>query len=312
MAFPSPTVTPPTFTMTPSVYFNGITFSGAGPFLLKKISGIDMPTVRSGDTDAPRTHGQFIGLDLLSGRDVELTFDVGPPFGSYTNLPGAMAALRAALTPSGTTETPLFVQLPNGSMYTALVRPRKRSTDIDIVYTLGNLAQNLMVQFHATDAMMYSTPTAEPSTGLGTAGSGADFFNLTFNFSFGGTGGGAGVLNATNSGDVTSWPIFIITGPCTYPKITNASISGNPSISFGVTMLTGDQLIINTDPKYRSAVYYNSGSAQGATTLYTLQTGSAWFGLNPGANQIQFTTLDSSTVAATLAMEWASSYSAAA
>ena len=55
-----------------------------------------MPNVRNGNTAAPRVHGSYIGLDLLDVRQPTVTLDLGPPYGAYGNLSGAMAALRTA------------------------------------------------------------------------------------------------------------------------------------------------------------------------------------------------------------------------
>lgn len=317
MAFPSPSVTPPTFSIFPSVYFGGITWSGNGPFYLKEIDGLDMPQVRSGDPDAPRQHGQYVGLDLLSGRDITLKFDVGPPFGAYLNLSTALAYLRSALTPTMTTENPLFVQLPLGAggsngatQFAAMVRPRRRSTTVDIPYVYGQLAQNLSVQFHATDPTLYAAGTLNPSVNV-PAPLGGFSFPLSFPLSFGG-GTQVGTISATNSGDLPCFPIFVVTGPCTYPTISNASLTNSPYIQFQITLNAGDQLVINTDPKYRSVTYYTSGSTSGSTRLATLSQNSTWFPLQAGSNLIEFSTLDTQSVAGYLNMEWSSAYSAAA
>lgn len=314
MSFPAPSVTPPTFTQYPTAYYNGITFGGTtSPFQIRAdpgIEGLDMPTVRTGDTDAPRMLGEYVGLDLLSGRDITVTIDVGPPFGSYTNLAGAMAALRVALTPTYSTELPFYAQLPNGPQVVSMVRPRKRGTTVDIAYTLGQLAQNIPIQFHGTDPALYAAQTLSPSVGV-PAPLGGFTFPLTFPLSFGG-GSVAGIITATNSGDIPCWPILTFTGPMTSPRLTNSSISGTPYIQFLTTLLTGDTLVVNTDPKYRSAVYTTSGSTVGASRMYTLAQGSNWFAINPGVNTLQFTTLDTSTVAGTVVAWYSSAYSAAA
>lgn len=309
MSFPSPSVVPPTFTQYPSVYFQGITFGGNGTFQLNTIEGLDMPTVRTGDPDAPREHGQYIGTDLLSGRDITLNIDVGLPFGSYSSLSGAMSALRLALTPTGTTENPLFIQLPNGTQLVSMVRPRKRSTKIDIPYINGNIAMGISIQFHATDPVLYAAGTLDPTVGI-PAPLGGFSFPLIFPLSFGG-GFEVPVIQATNYGDMPCYPILAVTGPCTYPTITNASLSGTPFIQFQVTMNAGDQLVINTDPKYPSATYYSSGSNLGYPVMYTLSQNSAFWALATGLNNIEFTTGDLAATVGTLTMEYSSAYSAA-
>lgn len=277
-----------------------------------------MPDVRTGDTNAPRAFGQYAGIDLLGSRDITITIDIGPPFGSYTNLAGALAALRTALTPTGTTENPLFFQLPSGpssgavgaTQYVAMVRPRKRTGKIDFAAENGQLMRGVVMQFHATDPTIYAAQTLNPSTNVPPPLGGFSF-NLSFPLSFGG-GTEAGLIDVTNAGDIPCYPQFIVAGPCTYPTITNTTMASLPFIQFQVIMNTGDTLTINTDPKYRSAIYLAAGTTQGVSRLYTLSSGSAWFALAPGLNAIDFTTLDVTSVAGYLTMNWTSSYSAAA
>ena len=310
MSFPSPSVTPPTFTQYPSAYFQGITL-GIAPFYLRgdgNFSGLFMPNVRNGDPGAPRTHGQYIGLDLLDGRDIDIVIDIGPPFGSYGSLLGAQAALTAALTPSGSTENPLFIQLSSAStMFAAMVRPRKRDSQVDLAYTVGQLARKIPLQFHATDPTLYAAGTEDPSVSV-PGPLGGFSFPLTFDLSFGG-GTEYGALNVANSGDMPLYPIVTFTGPCTYPKLANVSVTGSPYIQFAVLMNAGDQLVINTDPKYPSATYYNNGSTVGSSFMYALTQGSNWYAIIPGANALQFTTLDVSAVNGYVTVEYTSAYS---
>jgi hypothetical protein len=328
MSFPSPALVPPSFSQYPMMQFGGpnsgnVFFGGSSnPFQMRGdpgslgLEGLDMPTVQQGDTSAPRVHGQYIGLDLLSGRDITVTLDVGPPYGAYGSLETAMDYLRAILTPSGTTECPLYFQLTSTSpQLVSMVRPRKRTNNIDIPYVAG-LAQTVAIQFHATDPALYAAQTLDPSVAV-PAPLGGMSFNISFNVSFGG-GSEAGIINATNYGDLPCYPIIIFTGPCTYPTLTNSSITNSPYVQFAVTMNAGDTLVINTDPKYRSAQYYTAGSTVGSTRLGTLTQGSNWWPLpggytssDPFTSILQFTTLDASPVDGSCTVEYSSAYSAA-
>ena len=331
MSLPSSTLTVPTFSQYPSAQFQGAQATitlGPAPFYIRGdngqygLEGLDMPTVMTGDPEAPRINGQFVGFDKLSARSITITLDIGPPFGSYTNLSGAMAALRSALTPSYTVEYPLFIQLPNGPELVSMVRPRKRSTLVDLPYTVGQLAQNVPIQFSATDPTLFAAGTLGPSVGVPAPLGGFTFAppttytsgvtgSMSFNLTFGG-GTEYSVINATNYGDLPCYPLITFTGPCTSPTLTNSSIVGTPYIQFGVIMNAGDLLVVNTDPKYRSAVYFTSGTTDGADRLYTLVQGSSWWALPPDStSQIQFTTLDTVAVAGTCTMEYSSAYSAA-
>ena len=269
-----------------------------------------MPTLGSGDIAAPRVNGEYIGLDLLRGRDLSLVLDIGPPFGSFGTLAGAQAALRSALSPTGSTENPLFFQLsPSSPMLVSMVRPRKRDGSVDMAYALGNLAQKIPLQFHATDPILYGAGTQSQTVGV-PAPLGGFSFPLTFPLPFGG-GSNQGIITATNSGDVAVYPIVTFTGPCTYPSIANNSATNSPYVRYATTMNAGDTLVVNFDPKYPSALYYTAGSNLGVAYQYAMTQGSSWWAIAPGTNSLGFTTLDLTTVAGTCNVQWASAYSAA-
>lgn len=275
----------------------------------KSMEGFDLPATRTGDSNRPRARGEFIGLDEFSGRDLTLTVDVGGSnLGSYATTAAALSALRAVTNTAdlGNVEYPMFVKFPNEVLLGIMARARKRTFIPTAAYALGNLAKDVAIQWHATDPFFYSQ-TQSNTIGLPVPGSGL-VFPITFPLSFG-SGGGVSSVSLTNSGDVECYPILTITGPCTYPSITNTSISGSPTIQFGVTMPAGDQLVIDMDLK--TATYYTAGSSLGQTAMATLQQGWTWWSIQPGVNQIQFASTDNVTVAGTLNVAWASSYSSA-
>ena len=273
----------------------------------KGMEGFDLPATRTGDTNRPRGRGEFIGLDEFSGRDLTLTLDVGgSAFGSYTNLESALAAIRAVTNTAdnGATEYPMFVQFPNAPLFGIMARARKRAFTPTMATALGNLAQDYVIQFHATDPFFYDQ-TQTVSLTLPTP-IGGFTFDFTFNISFGG-GSNPGTTTLTNVGDVESYPQLTVMGPCTYPAISN--ITTGQAIQFGVTMASGDKLIIDTD--LQTATYYNSGSSSGYSVMATIQQGWSWWSLGPGANTIEFTSTDATSVAGTLSIDWASAYSSA-
>lgn len=283
----------------PSTIFN---------FQPKGLAGLALPATRNSDSDRPIARGQFKGLDLFSGRDITLTFDTGPPAGSYATLAAATSALRAITNTAdnGDVEYPFFVQFPNSPLVGIMTRVRNRDIPVDLTYSLGNMAQNCVVLMHATDPFFYSQ-TQSNTIGLPTPGTGASF-PWSYPLSFG-SGGGSSVLSLTNAGDVECYPILTITGPCTYPTISNNSIAGTPTIQFGVTMATGDQLVIDTDLK--TATYFSAGSALGQSAMATIQQGWTWWSMPSGTNAIQFASKDSTSVAGTLNVQWASAWSSA-
>ena len=282
---------------------------GALPIFLqdKGLEGFDLPATRTGDSNRPRARGEFIGLDEFSGRDLTLTLDIGgSSLGSYATTQAALNAIIAATNTAdvGNVEYPMFVQIPNRPLLGIMAKARKRAFTPSLAMSLGSLAQGYIIQWHATDPFFYSQTTTS-SIGLPTPGTGMSVNPLSFPISFG-AGGGSSILTLTNAGDVECYPQLTVTGPCTYPSISN--LTTGQVIQFGVTMATSDKLVIDTDLK--TATYYAAGSPNaGYSVMSTILQGWSWWNLAPGATQIQFASTDSTSVAGTLAVAWASAYS---
>lgn len=297
--FPSPAVSVPALTNY-QFWFNGLTMGPGTNLEILKLEGLDLPNMRTGDAGRPRDRGRFVGADFLDGRDITITAQLAAtPTTSFATGWGQVAAATAP-TPGGTIESPLYLNLPGFGTLVTQARVRKRNMPIDITFALGNLA-NVTLMFSSSDPCWYSTPTLNPS--VSPPGTSAGFaFPLSFPLSFGG-GGVAGSLSVTNNGDIDVRPLLVITGPCTNPSVTLASTGAN--LTFGLTMNTGDQLVIDTD--MHTATFFTSGSTIGSTRLYTLVQGSQWFSLPPGASTLQFLTGDP-TASGTLTVEYASAY----
>lgn len=275
------------------------------PFEFKKFEGLDLPNIRNGDSSRPRTRGQYVGLDIMDFRDTTLTLDVGPPFGTYSNLAGALAALRAVTNTQGTTEYPLWLQMPNIGLLVTMCRCRKRNIPVDIVFSNGSLAQNVSLQFRSSDPYWYSSPTLDPSAGLpGPAG--GFTFPLTFPLTFG-AGVAPNTLTAINTGDAPCYPQLVISGPCLAPSMTNLSMPGVPTLVFDIQLFAGDELVVDLD--MQSAMYFPSGSSVGQTALATLEPNSNWWALLPGTNIIGFNSSDPILDTGTLTVNWASAFS---
>ena len=311
MSLPSPALTVPTLSDWQLYYagpaLSGVTFGPAPFFWQPKPTGLDLPNIRNGDSNQPRSRGDYIGLDVDDIRDLTVTFDVGGSnLGGYASVQAALSALRAVTNTQGTTEYPLWIKLPNFPLSVMMCRVRKRNFPPDLAYSLGNLAQNCAIQFHAADPYFYAAPTLDPSVGLPTPGLGFGF-NMTFNLNFGGASGG-NTLSVFNTGDVPCYPLLTITGPCLNPSISNTSMPGNPTLTFDIQLSAGDQLLINTDFP-QSVTYFADGSNTGSTRMNTLQPGYAWWALPPGQSIIAFNSQDITAVAGTLTVDWTSAFS---
>lgn len=101
---------------------------------------------------------------------------------------------------------------------------------------------------------------------------------------------GSNVLGDTiinNPGDVTAWPTWTVTGPCTQVIATNATTGQSFTLSY--VLLAGEQITITTDrPTVRGPAGENIVSALNWPTAYL-------WGLAPGNNVIQFIAAGSSS-----------------
>lgn len=287
--------------------YQGVVFGAGTAFGMSKLEGLDLPDVRSGNTDRPRTRGAFVGANLLKTRQPTLTFDVGPlaaNFGGYGNLTGALQALTSACSTEGTTEYPLWIQLPGWPLVCSMARVLKKNVPYDITADLGHLVKGATIQWEATDPYFYSAPTQTATMGLPTQVSGLTF-PLSFPLGFGGavTGNQATV---TNYGDVPCWPVLEITGPCINPSVSNLTTTGGPSVQFNIELLAGDTLIVDMD--LQTILYTPVGQTVAAAYPNVLRSGSTFFSIPPGSSVLEFTSQDSSSAAGILSVWYASAY----
>lgn len=313
MSLPSPSLSVPALS-NDQIGFQGVTLGAGTAFGLKRIEGLGKPDVRSGNTDRPRFPGQFVGFNALKARQITATIDVGPSgtnYGGYGSLAGSLGALRSALSTEGSTEYPLWIKLPGFSQVCCSARVIHAPINWDIVADLGGMAQNIPIQFEATDPYLYASPTVAPSVGLPTPGAGFKFnpypSGITFPLSFGG-GGTASTITAVNSGDVACWPVLVITGPCLNPTVQSLTVAGNPTINIAQQLFAGDTLTI--DCGWQTIVYQPSGQSVGTPYPQVLSTGSTFFSLPPGTSTIAFNSSDGTHAAGTLAVWNTSAYDA--
>lgn len=307
MAFPSPSLTPPTLADW-QFSFNGYTFGNTAAVKVSKVDGLGaLANVRNGDVSRLRDHGELIGLDVYGGRDVTIDFEAED---AGQSVQSTLSALAAATTVGLTTEQPLWFQLPNYPLLAVLARVRKRALPWDVGYQIGKVAVGSM-QFHATDPRIYSAGKSA-TVGLPTPNSGMTF-PATFPLTFGSTTPGG--VTVTNNGNTEMRPQLVITGPVTNPAVSNGSISGSPTLTFsnpsqsGYTVAAGDQLVVDLDT--HSILYYVGGVSSGtapASRGSWLAYGSTWWNLQPGANLVQFNSQDSVSVAGTVTVDYADAY----
>ena len=58
--------------------FNGLTFGAGTAYEIVGIQGVsDLPMLNTGDIARARAHGEFPGYNLLGGRDIDISLDLG-------------------------------------------------------------------------------------------------------------------------------------------------------------------------------------------------------------------------------------------
>jgi hypothetical protein len=284
------------------MWFGGLAFGGKARGATYQFQeypeGMDTPDYVMGDVQRAIEQGEYAGVDLSPGRNVTIkqvaqaTTDVG--------LDLARQALAGVMVPAGSTESPLYVQLASG-LFACMARPRKHKAVID-VNTLVGKGTIIASQFHATDPRWYSTPTQTATVGLPEPSGGLEPPVTPPVTISGGTGG---LIECVNAGPMYMYPRFVITGPCTNPKISNLSLPGAPSVSFEISLNPGDMLSVDMD--WESVMLVSAGSTAGSSRRSTKRTGSTWFAF-PGesTNIVEFSSEDLVQVAGTLTAEWAS------
>jgi hypothetical protein len=300
MPFPPPSLALPTLTDY-ALSYRGLNFGGIVPEtgyqIVSMPKGLEPPDTLTGDVQRALDEGEWIGVDLYPGRDIEI-LQIVTGYGEGVDRNRQL--LAGALGVGGTTEDPLFLQLPTG-LYVAYARPRKHAAPLDVNQIVGGGFQATSL-LHADDPRWYRAPSHEAFTHL-PQGSGGMTFPAIFPIDFGGTG--SGTLTVVNEGTVEMRPILIVEGPVTDPMIYNASLPNAPFLGFGMTLLPEDQLVIGLD--YQTAVYYPAGSTEGASRRNTTLKGSTWWYLQPGENEIEFRAREGGE-AAKLKVQWADAF----
>jgi hypothetical protein len=281
--------------------YGGLAFGGVDPgatYQLQELpEGIGTPDYVTGDVQRAIEQGEYAGVDLSPGRNV--TVKQIAQAATDAELDEARQAFGDVLSPRGSTEEPLYIQLASG-LWCCMARPRKHTPVID-VNTLVGKGTVLATLFHATDPRWYTTPTQSATVGLPEPGGIEPPITPPVTI----PGGAGGLIEAVNAGGMYMYPRLTFTGPCLNPKASNLSLPGAPSIQFEVSLNPGDTLTV--DMNWQSVILVTAGSTSGSSRRNTEMAGSEWWSF-PGksTNLVEFTSEDSTHVAGTLTVEWAS------
>jgi hypothetical protein len=267
-----PAATPPTFAQ-PWMYnlggSGGFTFGATAQWAVQSAEGFGFPQMRHGDASRPWDHGEFSGLDLMPGRDIQLTLYTSQPDSAHMQT--AMGLLTRWFTPpaDGVTEQPFFFYRPTAPhasstyMHSCMVRARQFELQSDVAYAYYHVAKPV-AQLHATGALFYG-PTQ------------------TF------TWASSSTHTVANNGNMPVHPLFVWFGPIASGSTFSVGIGGNLlqfSLPSGVSMSSGDQLVVDTDLDVPSALYFPGGSGPPTSWLTYLTNSSRPFMLQPGNNSV--------------------------
>lgn len=284
------------------------TILGAGTDVgLISISGLrDLPTIRQGNANRGQKDSMWPGLNLVGERTVGINYQITQ---ASTTTEAALAAVTAAhqnvIDPSTICMTagdylrqkagfgavkPIYagmVQLPNrANPLIFFGRPVRFSAPIDPNFQYGRV--NISSEWSCPDGLMYDNVVISGQCGLPNPTSGLTF-PATFDLTFGSSSGGS--FQMDNTGAYITAPFFTITGPVSYPIITNQTTG--QQIKLNIVIGASDKLAIDC----QSGTVTLNGTANRNTSVDITTT---FFGLTPGLNTIGFASADSTAVTSQL------------
>lgn len=285
------------------------TILGAGTDVgLIGISGLrDLPGIRQGNVNRGQRDSALPGLNFVGERTVGVNYQITRTSGTTTE--SALAAVTAAhqnvIDPSTICMTagdylrqkagsgvakPIYsamVQLPERAAPLIFFgRPVRFNAPISTDFQYGRV--DISTEWSCPDGLLYDNVIISGQCGLPNPTSGARF-PATFNLTFGTSSGGS--FQMDNTGAYMTAPFFTITGPVSYPIISNQSTG--EQIKLNLVLAAGDKLAIDC----QSGTVTLNGTANRNNTVDITTT---FFGLTPGTNTIGFASADSTAVTSQL------------
>lgn len=232
------------------------------------------PGVRAALTPRVQGHGAFDSPNFYDTRIITLE---GTAIAASEDLKyKAVDTVTSLAAWNPATLYPLVVTEPGRPDRRAMVR-LSSPTKVDV---FSEYAFDWSIQLVAPDPRRYANDETVLTLTLPAAGSSGLTFPATFPATFPESGLSSGAATATNVGTIATQPTITFTGPLVDPQIAN--VTQGRTLTFNITLSTGDTLIVDTANK----TVLLGGTASRA---YTIQVGSAWWDLDPGGNDIKFT-----------------------
>lgn len=262
-----------TLTQNYQFAFNDWVFGGLGAGVqILEVQGLeDLPDMRVQDANRGYADGMWTGRDFLSGRTI--TFKLQIMNNANGTMQQYLSDLKANLLYQTTGTGVLQFKLPTRSQQRVVARVRKRALKIDPEYSYGR--SEATVEFFCPDPRIYDDAeivgALVPGAGL------ARTYNRTYNLTYSTPlSAFTSAMDFTNSGNVTVFPKFTMTGSCSNPVIFNTTTGQRLQMS--VTLGASDVLVLDTDLR---TVTLNGGYARNV-----LAAGSTWFGFPPGVTSL--------------------------
>lgn len=240
----------------------------------------DIPSVDSGNTPRPSSHGAWVGYKFANQRIItwEGRFAADPDDWS-----SRLKELRSVFTlPFGTEEDAIIIRSHDETLL-AFGAVSARAIPLDRAY--GYYGANLTLQFECSDPRRYSLQENYWELALPEMSENGLSYPLTYPLDYGiESSSTSGTL--TNDGDMLTPVIINFVGPMEHPGLVNSTLG--VKLEFNITLADTDTLTIDTRT---GTVLLNEVSDR----LYTRTVNSSpifSFGLLPGDNDIQLTAND--------------------
>lgn len=257
---------------------NGLVIGDETEFLIAQISGLaDIPEVLTTDRNILSSHGIHPGRDYLGKRAVTLVLEIDARTPElHADLFGRLAT---AFRP-GADEAPVRFKIPGiagGHEALFYARSRKRSAPISLDWLYG--LPMVTVELEASDPRLYSSLSSIFTGSLGGSSEGLKF-PLLMPAQFGAIDTGDRI-QCPNSGSFPVAPLVRINGAATNPRLTH--IGSGRTFALNLSIPEGD--FVEVDFEERTVLL-------GGTIhrFSSLAASSRWWSLDPGENEIRFTT----------------------
>jgi hypothetical protein len=243
---------------------------------LMDIKGRFMPPVDFIEDDVPQQPGSRLRDTRIRPREVDLAVLLKGSTASELR-----ANYRAWLHRLNSTrgDGRLRITAPDGSQRELICRYSTGMQGSETPDTTGVYWQKALFVLRAVDPFWYSVSPTVASYAPGTPAPFFPFFPLRL-----ATAGVFAVASIDNGGDVETWPVWIISGPCTSLTLTNQTTG--KVLALTATLLAGETVTIDTRPAHKTVVKTAVGGAT-SNLFSSLSNTSALWELIRGVNSIK-------------------------